>query len=398
MYRLIEYGAMLRDRRRIDAYRRALASVVTPATPVLDLGTGLGTFAILAARLGAKRVYAVDEADVITVAAENAAASGVADRITFLQTRAAELALPEPVDVLVSDLSSALPLYEEHLPSLIHARDAFLRKGGALIPMRDRLLCAPVSSAELYARLTDPWRSVPEIDFQPSLTMALHAPHAMQVKPEHLAAESQCWAELDYATITSPNVSASLEWSLDAEIHGIALWFESVLQPGIISTSGPWSEGSVHATMVLPLLAPLAVRGTLRLTIEATLANGRYVITWQAGGRPRQSTFLSEPRSAVSLTDRTPIAPAEAASATFRVSEHALCRMVGEDALLFDTAAGTYHVLNETGARVWELLAQGESLEHIALAVAADYEVEQQRAAEDVAAIVARLREANLVV
>lgn len=397
MYRLIDYGSMLRDRRRLDAYRRALASVVTPTTTVLDLGTGLGTFAILAACLGAKRVYAVDEADVITVAAENAAASGVADRITFLQTRAAQLALSEQVDVLVSDLSGALPLYEDHLPSLMHVRDAFLRKGGALIPMRDRLLCAPVSSAELYARLTDPWRSVPEIDFTPSMTMALHAPQAMQVKPEHLAAEPQCWAELDYATITSPNVSTSVEWRLDAEIHGIALWFESVLQPGIISTSGPWSEGSLHATMVLPLLAPLAVRGTLRLTIDATLANGRYVITWQAGGGPRQSTFLSEPRSGASLMDRTPITAA-ANSATLRVSEHALCRKVGDDALLFDTAAGTYHVLNETGARVWELLSQGQSLDAIAVAVAADYEVEQQRAAEDVAAIVARLREANLVV
>ncbi|HEV7920548.1 MAG TPA: PqqD family peptide modification chaperone [Thermoanaerobaculia bacterium] len=398
MYRLTDYGSMLRDRRRIDAYRRALASLITPTSTVLDLGTGLGTFAILAARLGAARVYAVDAADVITVAAENASASGVADRITFLQTSAAGLALPEPVDLIVSDLSGALPLFEEHLPSLMRVRDAFLRRGGALIPMRDRLLCAPISSTALYETITAPWRSVPEIDFAPSLTMALHAPHAMNVRPEQLAAEPRCWAELDYATIASANVSASVEWEVDAEVHGIALWFESTLQDGVTSASGPWSEGSIHATMVLPLFAPLRVHGALRLTIEATLANGRYVITWQANHGARQSTFLSEPRSGASLTDRSASTPAAASGETFRVAEHALCRKVGHDALLFDTVAGTYHVLNETGARVWELLVRGEGLDAIAAAVAADYEVDAQRAAEDVAAIVAQLREANLVV
>jgi PqqD family protein of HPr-rel-A system len=394
MYRLTEYGGMLRDRRRIEAYRLALASVITPDSVVLDLGTGLGTFGILAARLGAARVYAVDAGDIITVAAENARANGV--EMECIQSTAAELQLPEQVDVIVSDLSGALPLYEEHLPSLIRVRDAFLRPGGALIPMRDRLMCAPVT--DVHASITAPWRGIEGIDFGPAERMALHAPHPLRVTPEQLAAEPRCWAELDYATIRSPNVSATVEWDLDAEIHGIALWFESTLRDGITSASGPWSEGSVHATMVLPLLEPRRAHGVFRLELDATLAAGRYVTTWQAGDGPRQSTFLSEPRSAASLTARNAVASAPAAETeTFRVSEHALCRKVGNDALLFDTAAGTYHVLNETGARVWELLEKGQSMHAIAAALAEDYDVDARRAAEDVAAVVAQLREANLV-
>ena len=132
MFRIADYGWMLRDRARIEAYRRALASVITPESIVLDLGTGIGTFSLLAARLGAARVYAVDPSETISVAEEHARANGFADRIRFIRARAADLELPEQVDVIVSDLASALPLFEESLPSIISARDRFLRAGGAL--------------------------------------------------------------------------------------------------------------------------------------------------------------------------------------------------------------------------------------------------------------------------
>src|SRR5688500_16584243 len=119
MYRLTDYGWMLRDRARIDAYTRALASVITSESVVLDLGTGIGTFSLIACRLGAARVYAVDPSETIAVAEEHARENGFADRIRFMRARATEIELPEQVDVIVSDLASALPLFEENLPSII---------------------------------------------------------------------------------------------------------------------------------------------------------------------------------------------------------------------------------------------------------------------------------------
>src|ERR1700755_2360161 len=127
MYRLTDYGSMLADRRRVDAYARALEAAISPSSVVVDLGAGIGTFSILACKLGAARVYAVEPATIIAVAKDNATRNGVADRIHFLQTRALDLELPEPVDLIVSDLSGAIPLFEEHLPSVIHVRDRFLR-------------------------------------------------------------------------------------------------------------------------------------------------------------------------------------------------------------------------------------------------------------------------------
>ena len=400
MYRLIDYGSMLRDHARVDAYRRALAATITPSSVVLDLGTGLGTFGILACKLGAKRVYAVDSADVISVAEEVARVNGTSERMQFVHARAADVELPEPVDVLVSDLAGALPLFEEHIPALIHARERLLKPDGVLIPQRARLFCAPISSADLYVQMLEPWRSVAGVDLTPAETMAMHTPHALRVEPQHLAGEPQCWAELDYATIDSPNVSGTAAWQLTPSrvVHGIALWFDTVLHGDITYSSGPWSSGSVHATMVLPLLEPRTFE-SLRVTLDATLAGARYVTTWQVNDAPRQSTFLAEPRSSASFREREELPPSAAVApdATFRVSDRVLSRGVGGEVLLLHLSSGVYHVLNETGARVWALLENGRGVAGIIETIASEYDVDAGSAARDVQTLVARLQEEQLI-
>jgi len=403
MYRLTDYGAMLRDHARVDAYRRALAACITPTSIVLDLGAGLGTFSVLACNLGAARVYAVDSGDVISVAEEVAQVNGVAEQMQFIRARAADVELPEQVDVLVSDLGNALPLFEEHIPSLIHAREHLLKPDGVLIPRSARLFCAPISSGELYAQIIEPWRSVAGLDLSPAETMALNTPHALKVEPHHLAGEPLCWAELDYATIDSPNVNGTVDWQMTAlrPVHGVALWFESVLFGDITHSSVPWSPGSVHATMVLPLAAPLELHAgeRLRVTIEATLAGGHYVVAWKANDSARQSTFLAEPRSGASFGEREEV-PANApvsGDATFRVADRVLSRRVGGEVLLFHLSSGVYHVLNETAARVWTLLENGGGVASIADTVASEYDVDRQSAAKDVNTLVARLQEQRLI-
>ena len=403
MYRLTDYGGMLRDQGRVEAYRRALVACVTPTSIVVDLGTGVGTFAVLACKLGAARVYAIDAADVISVAEEVARTNGVAERMRFIHARSKDVELPERGDVLVSDLAGALPLFEEHIPALIHAREHLLKPDAVLVPQRARLFCAPLSSSELYAHMLEPWRSVAGVDFSPAETMTLHAPHALKVEPEDLCAEPLCWTELDYRTIESPNVNGTVEWRMAAShaVHGVALWFESILHDDITYSSGPWSPGSTHATIVLPLLAPLELRAgeVLHFTIESMLMAGRYVTTWQANDLPRQSTFLADPRSSASFGGRES-SPANAEvpeDATFCVSDRVLSRRVGGEVLLLHLSSGIYHVLNETGARVWALLESGGDVASIGETVASEYEVDRQSAAEDVKVLVARLQEEQLI-
>src|SRR5439155_26852207 len=78
--------------------------------------------------------------------------------VRCIQARSTEITLPEPADVVVSDLRGVLPLYEQHVPSIVDARRRFLKPGGKLIPKRDVVSVAVVETSDHYDRLVKPWK------------------------------------------------------------------------------------------------------------------------------------------------------------------------------------------------------------------------------------------------
>lgn len=80
---------------------------IEPGDVVIDVGCGSGILSIIAAKLGAARVFAVDKSpDVVEVGTDNAKEHDVADRITFYQ---GDLFAPIPdtveADVIIGDVS-----------------------------------------------------------------------------------------------------------------------------------------------------------------------------------------------------------------------------------------------------------------------------------------------------
>jgi ribosomal protein L11 methyltransferase len=73
---------------------------------VIDVGCGSGILAIVAAKLGAKRVFAVDQSpDVVDVGTRNAIAHGVEDRVTFRQGDLFDPINEVEADVIIGDVS-----------------------------------------------------------------------------------------------------------------------------------------------------------------------------------------------------------------------------------------------------------------------------------------------------
>ncbi|RMH15065.1 MAG: class I SAM-dependent methyltransferase, partial [Acidobacteria bacterium] len=152
MYSIASYGEMLADETRVQAYATALRATLRPGCVVLEIGTGLGFFALLAARWGAGKVYAVERGDAVATARTLAEHNRLADRIELLQASSSDVSLPERADVVISDLRGVLPFLGDHLPSIADARERHLKPDGILIPQRDDLRAAIVEAPDLYRR------------------------------------------------------------------------------------------------------------------------------------------------------------------------------------------------------------------------------------------------------
>lgn len=74
-----------------------------------------------------------------------------------------------------------------------------------------------------------------------------------------------------------------------------------------------------------------------------------------------------------------------------------MARVVGDETVILDLANGTYYGLDPVGARIWQLMAEGQTLAQICEAMLADYEVTREDIERDVAALGQTLLDKNLV-
>jgi len=284
-YSLVAYGVMLGDGARASAYSTALRNLITSSSFVIDIGTGPGTFALLACRLGARRVVGIEPDDVIEVARETAADNDLTDRVEFIQDVSTGVAFDERADVVVSDLRGALPLYRQHIPSIIDARERLLAPTGSLIPRQDRLLAAVVTDAERYERSLEGWRRWPELDQTRGRRLAANALLSGRLRRESLACDPVCWATLDYRTIDHPNVAGSLDYvaSRAATAHGVGLGFEATLADGVSFSTLPSRPDSVYGNLLLPFEEPLDLEAGDHVTVDirASLVGDDYVWRWE---------------------------------------------------------------------------------------------------------------------
>lgn len=136
---------MLADTARNRAYAEAIAAKVRPGDVVLDIGCGAGLTAMLAARAGAKHVYTCEQQPLIAEAARRVIAdNGLSDRITVLAKWSHDIVIgadmPEPADVVISEIVDTVLLGEGALATLTHAMAALAKPGARAVPEHGTLV------------------------------------------------------------------------------------------------------------------------------------------------------------------------------------------------------------------------------------------------------------------
>lgn len=254
---------MLSDNVRLKAYDQAIKNVVKPGDVVVDVGTGTGILAILCAKAGARKVYAIECRPIINLAKQIAKENGFEDRIVFIKGDSRSITLPEKVDVLVSEVIGHTVLEENMLDSIVDAKSRFLKQKGSMLPVSAKLMFAPTYNSSAAKDLNFWRKKLLGISLRPAWNRVTNTVYISRIKPENLLGESEVLREINFGQNHHINLKGRMNFKItrEGEFHGFAAWFEALLaKKGKVKVkTSPFDPSTHWKTAFFPVGNPMGV-------------------------------------------------------------------------------------------------------------------------------------------
>jgi predicted RNA methylase len=274
--------AMLNDGERNDALAVALERLVRPGAHVLDIGSGTGLLALMAARAGAGHVTTCEADPLLAeLARQIVAANGMSHLISVVAKRSTDLVLghdlPRRADLVVAEVIDCGLVGEGILPTLRHAREHLLADGGALVPRTARLLGCLVTSRA--AAQLNGVQTVSGFDLRLFNRVATpgHFPIRLTTWPHRLLSEPTELLRFDFARdeLADGHRRFELRPSAGGQVHGLVAWFELDLGAGVLLRNSPDNLGSHWMQAYIPFPHPVETTADRPLQIDLTWQDGR---------------------------------------------------------------------------------------------------------------------------
>lgn len=275
---------MLADRERNAAFDIAIARAVRPGDLVLDIGTGAGLLALLAARHGAERVVSCEGVDPVADVAERVAArNGFDGRISIVRKWSTDASigadLPRRADVLVTEVIDCGLVGEGIVDTIRHAREHLLVPDPRIVPARATLYAQLLESRQLEGMnrvrhvagfdLSDFNRLASLSYFPVRLAHVAYRPLGAPVEALDFDFEEGSFPD-ERTTVTCVPVAAGVA-------HAVAFWFRVELAPGVVLSNEPTNTRSHWEQAVQCLPRPVSVRAGR--PVELTLwQQGRHLL------------------------------------------------------------------------------------------------------------------------
>lgn len=276
------------------------------------------------AKAGAAKVIAVDKSDIIDKARENIFNNGLADTITCLRGAIEDVQLPvDQVDIIVSEWMGYCLLYEAMLPSVLYARDKYLRPDGLLVPSSATIWMAPVQDEEYVTDTISFWRDVYGFDMKAMQERIYDEARILAMPAKAICGTPHPFKVLDLHTIKAEELVFTANWESRitreiASFDGFLIWFDNFFinarddklpisgmtpdvfvkeKPGYVAfTTGPLGK-ETHWKQGLLLQPPTQLKTsqpkiTGRVVFSALEENARALdiqVTWIEEGQEEQS-------------------------------------------------------------------------------------------------------------
>lgn len=273
---------MLIDHVRTLAFQDAIDAIVRPGDRVIDVGTGSGILAMMAARRGAAEVFGLEVTDMASWAARIAARNGL-DAVRIVQGDGAAFDAEGPVDVIMGEFAGMYFLEEwRHYAAFVQVRDRNLRDGGQVIPHAARIFLSAIDSRKLYQERGHGFWEAPVygLDFSEVLAAESASPRRYIVSADHNAIV--CTREIaafDFLKGTERDYFFSTDVSFDypaaGSFHGFIGHFELDMAPGLVLGTGTATRETCWHQSYFPLPAlQVPAGGRVAARVRSFLAPG----------------------------------------------------------------------------------------------------------------------------
>ncbi len=279
------HANMLLDRSRVRAFADAIAAVVRPGDIVADVGSGTGILAILAAKAGARRVFAVERGPLATEIAHAARDNGVENVVEVLRMDARDVAFPELPNVVVSETLGSFGIDEDILGLLKTVRGK-VRDDCKFIPASFEIEMSLAFIPALALELDEIDRALPVRlpGVRAALTSRVAVAHIAESELLSVGAPAGV-VRVGYDELPRL-LSCTLPGRSEAApaANAVVAWFRAQLADGVSLRSGPGPQSPSWAQVVFPLepSLPIAADQATSIEVRPRLATDRGTWAWSA--------------------------------------------------------------------------------------------------------------------
>jgi protein arginine N-methyltransferase 1 len=271
---------MLKDTARTTAYLDAIARnpSLFHRKVILDVGCGTGIFSLCAAKSGASKVYGVEHSSIMESAHQIVDANSLADKIHLIYGDIDKTTVPEPVDVILSDWMGYSLFHATMLPSVISARDRYLKPTGTMFPSRAMMFIAGIEDAAYRAKKIEFWDNVYGFSYAPIKKWALVEPLVDSCPADRMITEECKLIDLNLNTCGPDVLNVDAVFELVPEMcetmHGFVVWwttlFEGPEEQIELSTSPErerthWSQTIYYLEEPLDITPNVRIRGRFQM-------------------------------------------------------------------------------------------------------------------------------------